>query len=89
MRVFPAFRSSSIVRHGAVTVLCGRLLAIEYIDLAEQSLQALEKLSFEHPQVRRADDAKQCFRASRGLGGCGLARRTVQCTPWPRLPALP
>ena len=32
-------------------VLCSRLLAIEYIDLAEQSLQALEKLSHEHPQV--------------------------------------
>ena len=50
---FSNCRSSSIVRHGAVTVLCGRLLAIEYIDLAEQSLQALEKLSYEHPQVRR------------------------------------
>ena len=49
--VLPA-SCSSIVRHGAVTVLCGRLLAIEYIDLAEQSLQALEKLSYEHPQVR-------------------------------------
>jgi hypothetical protein len=35
-----------------VSVLCGRLLAIEYIDLAEQSLQALEKLSHEHPQVK-------------------------------------
>lgn len=32
-------------------MLCSRLLAIEYIDLAEQSLQALEKLSHEHPQV--------------------------------------
>ena len=48
--VLPA-SCSSIVRHGAVSVLCGRLLAIEYIDLAEQSLQALEKLSHEHPQV--------------------------------------
>ncbi len=49
--VLPA-SCSSIVRHGAVSVLCGRLLAIEYIDLAEQSLQALEKLSHEHPQVK-------------------------------------
>jgi E3 ubiquitin-protein ligase TRIP12 len=39
----------AIVRHGAVPALCARLLTIEYIDLAEQSLQALEKLSHEHP----------------------------------------
>ena len=31
--------SSSIVRHGAVPAFCARLLTIEYIDLAEQSLQ--------------------------------------------------
>ena len=43
--------TSSIVRSGAVSVLCTRLLSIEYIDLAEQSLQALEKLSHEHPQA--------------------------------------
>lgn len=30
---------SSIVRHGAVPALCARLMTIEYIDLAEQSLQ--------------------------------------------------
>jgi len=41
--------TSSIVRHGAVPAFCARLLTIEYIDLAEQSLQALEKLSHEHP----------------------------------------
>ncbi|KIY98523.1 E3 ubiquitin-protein ligase TRIP12, partial [Monoraphidium neglectum] len=40
---------SSIVRHGAVQAFCARLLNIEYIDLAEQSLQALDKLSNEHP----------------------------------------
>ncbi|KAI8471467.1 MAG: armadillo-type protein, partial [Monoraphidium minutum] len=39
----------AIVRHGAVQAFCARLLAIEYIDLAEQSLQALDKLSNEHP----------------------------------------
>jgi E3 ubiquitin-protein ligase TRIP12 len=32
-----------------VPAFCARLLTIEYIDLAEQSLQALEKLSHEHP----------------------------------------
>lgn len=31
----------TIVRHGAVPALCERLLNIEYIDLAEQSLQVL------------------------------------------------
>lgn len=41
--------TSSIVRHAAVPAFCSRLLTIEYIDLAEQSLQALEKLSHEHP----------------------------------------
>ncbi len=40
---------ASIIRHGAVPAFCARLLAIEYIDLAEQSLQALEKISHEHP----------------------------------------
>ena len=30
---------SAIVRHGAVPAFCARLMTIEYIDLAEQSLQ--------------------------------------------------
>lgn len=47
--------SGSIIRHGAVPAFCARLLTIEYIDLAEQSLQALEKLSHEHAaQLLRA-----------------------------------
>ncbi|XVF76511.1 hypothetical protein PTKIN_Ptkin13bG0271900 [Pterospermum kingtungense] len=46
--VFP--RSSSIlVRHDAVPALCQRLLAIEYVDVAEQCLQALEKISRDEP----------------------------------------
>lgn len=36
--VFPP-AASSIIRHGAVPAFCARLLTIEYIDLAEQSLQ--------------------------------------------------
>jgi hypothetical protein len=36
--VFPP-AASAIIRHGAVPALCARLLTIEYIDLAEQSLQ--------------------------------------------------
>jgi E3 ubiquitin-protein ligase TRIP12 len=46
--VFPP-SCSYIIRHGAVPAFCARLLNIEYIDLAEQSLQALEKLSHDHP----------------------------------------
>ena len=45
--VLPPARAS-IVQHGALPGFCARLLTIEYIDLAEQSLQALEKLSQEH-----------------------------------------
>lgn len=46
--VFP--RSSSfLVRHDAVPALCERLIAIEYLDVAEQCLQALEKISRDQP----------------------------------------
>lgn len=46
--VFP--RSSAfLVRHDAVPTLCQRLMAIEYLDVAEQCLQALEKISREQP----------------------------------------
>ncbi|XP_057778989.1 E3 ubiquitin-protein ligase UPL4 [Salvia miltiorrhiza] len=38
-----------IVRHDAIPVLCQRLMAIEYLDVAEQCLQALEKISREQP----------------------------------------
>ena len=46
--------SSSLSHHGASLPLCLNLLSIEYIDLAEQSLSALEKLSvdYPHPIVR-------------------------------------
>lgn len=46
--------ASSISHHGASVPLCANLLSIQYIDLAEQSLSALEKLStdFPHPIVR-------------------------------------
>lgn len=40
---------SAVVHYGAVPVFCARLLTIEYMDLAEQSLQALKKISQEHP----------------------------------------
>ncbi|KAF3796452.1 E3 ubiquitin-protein ligase [Nymphaea thermarum] len=40
---------AAVVHYGAVSCFCARLLTIEYMDLAEQSLQALEKISHEHP----------------------------------------
>ncbi|XXG75022.1 hypothetical protein AAC387_Pa07g3615 [Persea americana] len=40
---------SAVVHYGAVSCFCARLLTIEYMDLAEQSLQALKKISQEHP----------------------------------------
>ncbi|KAH9331574.1 hypothetical protein KI387_003682, partial [Taxus chinensis] len=40
---------ASVVHYGAVPFFCARLLNIEYMDLAEQSLEALEKISHEHP----------------------------------------
>ncbi|KAG8376513.1 hypothetical protein BUALT_Bualt09G0071200 [Buddleja alternifolia] len=41
--------SGFLVRHDAVPTLCQRLMAIEYLDVAEQCLQALEKISSEQP----------------------------------------
>ncbi|TQE09362.1 hypothetical protein C1H46_004999 [Malus baccata] len=41
--------SGFLVRHDAVPALCQRLMAIEYLDVAEQCLQALEKMSREQP----------------------------------------
>jgi len=48
LEVLPA-SASVIAQSGAVQPLCASLLAIEYIDLAEQSLSALEKLSRDYP----------------------------------------
>lgn len=42
--------SSAIAVDGAAGPLCENLLSIEYIDLAEQSLSALHKLSIDYPQ---------------------------------------
>ncbi|XP_059647478.1 E3 ubiquitin-protein ligase UPL3-like [Cornus florida] len=40
---------AAVVHYGAVQCFVARLLTIEYMDLAEQSLQALKKISHEHP----------------------------------------
>ena len=42
---------NAIVGYNAVPAFCTRLLNIEYIDLAEQSLQALGKIAQEHPSA--------------------------------------
>ncbi|KAK9126841.1 hypothetical protein Scep_015687 [Stephania cephalantha] len=40
-----------LVNQHAVRALCAKLGAIEYLDVAEQCVQALEKISFYHPQA--------------------------------------
>ncbi|KIO30590.1 hypothetical protein M407DRAFT_14294 [Tulasnella calospora MUT 4182] len=41
----------TVVYHGAVPVLCSKLIEIQYIDLAEQTLSTLEKISEEYPSA--------------------------------------
>ncbi|EKX34155.1 hypothetical protein GUITHDRAFT_90563 [Guillardia theta CCMP2712] len=42
--------AAKVVTSGAVPIFCQRLLNIEFIDVAEQSLLAIHKLSIEHPE---------------------------------------
>ncbi|GAA5801277.1 hypothetical protein HPULCUR_006723 [Helicostylum pulchrum] len=42
---------TSVVFHGAIGVLCQKLKSIQYIDLAEQALYALEKISAQLPRA--------------------------------------
>lgn len=53
--------TGSVVHNGAVEILCQKLLEIQYIDVAEQALTTLEKISVEFPSeiVRKG-----------GLGAC-------------------
>eukprot|EP01134_Creolimax_fragrantissima_P002053 CFRG2053T1 len=44
MEIMPT-SSSIVVEHGTIPVLCSKLMVIEVIDLAEESLLAIEKLS--------------------------------------------
>lgn len=48
MEALPA-ATSSVVYGGAVPILCQKLLEIHFIDLAEQALSTLEKISVEFP----------------------------------------
>jgi E3 ubiquitin-protein ligase TRIP12 len=45
--VFPG-SGAYVIRDGAAPVLAGKLMNIEYIDLAEQCIQCIELLSYEH-----------------------------------------
>lgn len=45
------YAAHSVVSHGAVPVLNAKLVEIEFIDLAEQVLQTLEKISREYPSA--------------------------------------
>lgn len=47
---------SIIMRHGAVPIFCARLLTIEYIDLAEQSLQVRDRLMQSPSPLWMTDD---------------------------------
>lgn len=48
MEALPA-SAANVVYGGAVPVLCAKLLEIQYIDVAEQSLSTLEKISVDYP----------------------------------------
>jgi E3 ubiquitin-protein ligase TRIP12 len=81
--VFPPARPS-IVRAGALPQLCSRLLNIQYIDLAEQSLQALSKLAHDHgPAVARAGGLAACLAYldffSIGLQRVAVATAAAMC----------
>jgi hypothetical protein len=61
-----------------VGAFCARLLSIEYIDLAEQSLQALEKLSHEYSHHLLENGGLLAVRARPG-GRAGLCRLLCCC----------
>lgn len=48
MEALPA-STANVVYGGAVPVLCQKLLEIQFVDLAEQALSTLEKISVEYP----------------------------------------
>lgn len=53
--------TSSIVRCGGLKALCDKLMNIEYIDVAEQSIQALEKLSHENAKALLREGALEAL----------------------------
>lgn len=61
MEALPA-ATANVVYGGAVPVLCSKLLQIDFIDLAEQCLSTLEKISVEFPtQIVREGGLTACL----------------------------
>ncbi|KAH6629023.1 thyroid hormone receptor interactor 12 [Boeremia exigua] len=61
MEALPA-ATANVVYGGAVPVLCSKLLEIDFIDLAEQCLSTLEKISVEFPtQIVREGGLTACL----------------------------
>ncbi|KAF2837646.1 hypothetical protein M501DRAFT_995624 [Patellaria atrata CBS 101060] len=61
MEALPA-STGNVVYGGAVPVLCQKLREIHYIDLAEQALSTLEKISVEFPaSIVREDGLEACL----------------------------
>ncbi|KAK9154145.1 hypothetical protein Sjap_001625 [Stephania japonica] len=50
-----------LVNQRAVGALCAKLGAIEYLDVAEQCVQALQKISYYHPQACLEEGAVMAF----------------------------
>ncbi|KAK4101581.1 hypothetical protein N658DRAFT_425145 [Parathielavia hyrcaniae] len=61
MEALPASTSNIVYGH-AVPILCQKLLEIQFIDLAEQALSTLEKISVEYPSsIVRAGGLTACL----------------------------
>ncbi|KAK4128116.1 hypothetical protein N657DRAFT_675945 [Parathielavia appendiculata] len=61
MEALPASTSNVVYGH-AVPILCQKLLEIQFIDLAEQALSTLEKISIEYPSsIVRAGGLTACL----------------------------
>ena len=82
--VFPP-AAASIIRHGAVPAFCARLLTIEYIDLAEQSLQVGLLLAASPGVLCRCTawlerpPAGRPLREATALANQHVAKRSVLC----------
>jgi len=68
---------ATVVAAGAVPVFCEKLLAIEFIDLAEQCLHALEKLSQEHTHILIKEGALAAMLSFIDFFGISIQRKVV------------
>lgn len=69
--------SEHIARHRGVQILCEKLLCIEYIDLAEQSIQALGKISQSCPEALLEAGALEAMLSFLDFFQIGLQRVAV------------